>query len=256
MSIPFNDRGLTLGDGLFETVLADGGELVAFDRHAERMERSCAVLDLPAPDRAHLRRCAEGALVDAGLGGVRAAVRITWTAGSGGRGLERPAELQPRLFATAVAALKPTAPARLVTARVRRNESSPTSRLKTLSYLDNILARHEALDAGADEALMLNTRGELAGGAAANIFWLKDDRLFTPALDCGVLAGIARAEVIEAASQAGFAVEEVRVGPEALARAQGVFLTNSLIGLRPVAAIDGAPQQPVQVTAVLMRGRR
>jgi len=256
MSIPFDDRGLTLGDGLFETLLADDGELVAFDAHAARLERSCLMLGLPAPDRVGLRAAAAEALADFGLETTRSAVRLTWTAGSGGRGLERPAVLAPRLFATAAAAPKPTTPARLVTVDVRRNDTSIAARLKTLSYLDNVLARREALARGADEALMLNTRGEIAGAAAANIFWLEDDRLFTPALDCGVLAGIARGEVMATAAAAGLTVEEVRARPEALGGAQGVFLTSSLIGLRPVVALDGRAQQPTQVTTLLMRGRR
>ena len=256
MTLPFDDRGLTLGDGLFETLLAEGGTLVAFDDHAARLERSCLALGLPAPARAVLRRKADAALAGAGLREVRSAVRLTWTAGSGGRGLERPMTLAPRLFATAAAAPRPATPARLVTTDIRRNDTSPASRMKTLSYLDNILARHDALARGGDEALMLNTRGEVAGAAAANIFWLKDDRLFTPALDCGVLAGIARGEVLAEAATVGLVVEEVRAGPDALADTQGVFLTNSLMGLRAVSTIDGRPQQPTQVTTLLMRGRR
>ena len=256
MSVPLDDRGLTLGDGLFETLLADGGSLVAFDAHAARLERSCLMLGLPAPDRLRLRAAAAEALAAAGLAITRAAVRLTWTAGSGGRGLERPAVLAPRLFATAAAAPRPATPAKLVTVEVRRNDTSIASRLKTLSYLDNVLARREALDRGADEALMLNTRGEIAGGAAANLFWLRDDRLFTPALDCGVLAGIARGEVMASAAEAGLVVEEVRACPDVLAGAQGIFLTSSLIGLRPVAMLDGRVQQPTQVTTLLMRGRR
>lgn len=256
MSVALDDRGLTLGDGLFETLLADDGALVAFEVHAARLEQACLTLGLPAPDRPRLRAAAEEALALAGLQRARAAVRLTWTAGSGGRGLERPSVLAPRLFATAAAAPKPTAPAVLVTVEVRRNDTSPASRLKTLSYLDNILARREALARGADEALMLNTRGELAGGAAANLLWLKEDRLFTPALACGVLAGIARGEIMATATAAGVAVEEVRAGPEALSGASGIFLSNSLIGLRPVAMLDGRAQQPTQVTTLLMRGRR
>jgi branched-subunit amino acid aminotransferase/4-amino-4-deoxychorismate lyase len=169
----------------------------------------------------------------------RQAVRLTVTAGSGGRGLERPPAPTLRMFATAAPAPRPEGPARLVTSTVRRNAASPASRLKTLSYLDNILARREARAAGADEALMLNGEGKIACAAAANIFWITGGRLFTPALDCGVLAGIIRAEVLALA--AGMGVETVEVGgaPAALAQADGVFLTSSLVGVRPVSEIDG-----------------
>jgi branched-chain amino acid aminotransferase/4-amino-4-deoxychorismate lyase len=251
--IPPDDRGFTLGDGLFETVLADGGDLRRLDAHLDRMSAGCAALGLPTPERALAERLMRQALEDAGLAGLRGAVRLTLTAGSGGRGLDRPDVLSPRLVAAAAPALRPQTPARLVIAMVRRNDQSPASRLKTLSYLDNVLARAEARESGADEALMLNTRGELACAAAANIFWVADGRLFTPALECGVLAGVTRAQVLAAASALGFPVEAVRSAPDALERAEAVFLTNALIGVRPVASIDERPFAPSPLVARLAK---
>jgi branched-chain amino acid aminotransferase/4-amino-4-deoxychorismate lyase len=238
-AVPTDDRGLLLGDGLFETLLADRGRLVDFAAHAERLIRGCGALGLPAPDAEALASAAAAVLREAGLEAARAAVRLSWTAGSGGRGLERPAAPAPRLIAQAAPAPPIETPAILVSVAVRRNEHSPAARLKTLSYLDNVLARRAARAAGADEALMLNTAGEIAGGAAANLFWIADGRLFTPALACGVLDGTLRARVLARAAQAGVEAVEARAGRSALASAEGAFLTNSLIGLRPVAAIDG-----------------
>jgi branched-chain amino acid aminotransferase/4-amino-4-deoxychorismate lyase len=241
MQIPIDDRGLLLGDGLFETVLAERGELVAFEAHAARMVRGCAVLGLPAPAPKEAEATAMAALLAAGLANERAAVRLTWTAGSGGRGLDRPQPLQPRLLAAAAPAPQASEPLRLLTAQVRRNEHSPASRLKTLAYLDNVLARREAREAGADEALMLNTRGEAACAAAANLFWIKEDRLYTPALVCGVLDGVMRAAVLGTAAALGVETAEVRAGPKALAEAEAFFLTNSLMGVRRVGALDARP---------------
>jgi branched-subunit amino acid aminotransferase/4-amino-4-deoxychorismate lyase len=85
-------------------------------------------------------------------------------------------------------------------AKTRRNEGSPASRLKTLSYVDNVLARAEAKAAGADEAVMLNNRGDLACAAAANLFWIADGRCSPRPWHCGVLAGIARARLLGGAS--------------------------------------------------------
>ncbi|MBR7621588.1 aminotransferase class IV [Phenylobacterium sp. 20VBR1] len=233
-TIPLDDRGLLLGDGLFETVLARSGELVALAAHLDRMVAGCVVLGLPAPDRGEAERLMRRALVEAGLETARAAVRLTYTAGSGGRGLDRPAEAAPRLFCTAAASSVPATPARLMISSVRRNEGSPASRLKTLSYLDNVLARREASLAGADEAVMLNGAGQVACAAAANLFWVRGGEVFTPALTCGVLDGIVRRQVMTAVS-----VSEVAVGVEALAGAEAIFLTNSLIGVREVASLDG-----------------
>jgi branched-subunit amino acid aminotransferase/4-amino-4-deoxychorismate lyase len=229
-AVPPDDRGLLLGDGLFETVLFKAGPPVLWAEHMARLVRGCAVLGLPGPDPdillAEARRVADGL--------NRAAVRLTWTAGSGGRGLARPGVLAPRLLVTAAVSPRSETPAALVTSAVRRNAGSPASRLKTLSYLDSVLARRDAAAAGADEALMLDTDGRLASASAANLFWIAGGRLYTPSLDGAVLGGIMRAQVLAAAP-----VEEVAAGPEALAGAEALFLTSSLIGLRPVSSLDG-----------------
>jgi branched-chain amino acid aminotransferase/4-amino-4-deoxychorismate lyase len=251
--IPTDDRGFTLGDGLFETVLAQADELVRPEVHLERLAAGCAALALPPPDPDEAVRLMRQALDAAGLGRARAAVRLTLTAGSGGRGLDRPDAPAPRLVAAAAPAPRPQTPARLVTAGARRNDRSPAARLKTLSYLDNVLARAEARAAGADEAVMLNTRGQLACAAAANLFWIAEGRLFTPALACGVLAGTMRARVLAKAAALGVAVREVAAGPEALAAAEAAFLTNALIGVRPVAAADGRTYGPHPLVERLAR---
>jgi branched-chain amino acid aminotransferase/4-amino-4-deoxychorismate lyase len=230
-TVPGDDRGLTLGDGLFETILARDGELVMFEAHLARMDAGCLALDLPPPDPEEALR-----LCKAAAGPGRMAVRLTLTAGSGGRGLDRPAQMQPRLFATGAPSPRPQTPAPLTTVSVRRNEGSPASRLKTLAYLDHVLARREA---GRGEALMLNNRGEVACAAAANIFWLEDGVLITPALSCGALNGIMRGQVLASAARLGLRTLEVAVPRAALQEADAVFLTNSLIGLRPVDSLDG-----------------
>jgi branched-subunit amino acid aminotransferase/4-amino-4-deoxychorismate lyase len=202
-AFPLDDRGLLLGDGLFETLLWTGGGLAHLDAHLARMSAGCQVLGLPAFDPVEARALCLAAPGEAGLGEVRAAVRLTLTAGSGGRGLDRPAAPVLRLAAHAAAAPPVTTPVDLVLAKTRRNEGSPAARLKTLSYLDNVLARAEAKAAGADEAVMRNNHGDLTCAAAANLFWVAEGRLFTPALHCGVLNGIARGRVLEAARTPG-----------------------------------------------------
>lgn len=226
--IPVDDRGLLLGDGLFETMLALDGVLPHLAAHLDRLTAASRILSLPF-ERDEAERLCRAAAPAKG----RFAVRLTLTAGSGGRGLDRPAEPITRLFATAAAAPETKTPAALHVSLVRRNEYSLTSRLKTLSYLDNVMARAEARSAGADEAVMLNTRGDLACAAAANLFWIKDERLFTPRLDCGALAGITRARLL-----AQHNVEEVAAGIEALETADAIFLTNSLIGVREVSRLE------------------
>jgi len=236
MTIPMDDRGLTLGDGLFETVLAVGRDLVLWNEHVARLQRGSVALGLPTPAPDELLTAARTALEEAGLKDARAAVRLTWTAGSGGRGLDRPAPMTGRLYAVAAPAPESDQMARLAMATIRRNPASPTSRFKTLSYVDNVLARAEARAAGADEALLLNTSGELACAAAANLFWAEGEALYTPRLDCGVLDGVVRDMIV---GQAG--VAEVRAWPACLERATAVYLTNSLIGVREAVSLDARP---------------
>ena len=232
MMLPPDDRGLTLGDGLFETLLWDGAGLEFWPEHFQRLSRGCAALGLPAPSETEaLNRVLAAARQ---IGDERGAVRLTLTAGSGGRGLDRPARPVLRLLATSGPAPLIDTPVTMITSTIRRNDASPTSRLKTLNYLDNVLARRDAQARGADEALLLNTRGHVACAAVANIVWLKGGVLYTPALDCGVLDGVVRGHLIKS-----HAVQEVQVGLETVLAADAVYLTNSLIGARPVGRLDG-----------------
>jgi branched-chain amino acid aminotransferase/4-amino-4-deoxychorismate lyase len=244
-AIPLDDRGLLLGDGLFETLLWRDGELVLAEAHAQRMVAGAATLGLPLPDMSAFMDAAAGAVHEAGLTRSRAAVRVTFTAGAGGRGLDRPAEPQPRLFATAAPSTRPQTPAKLAIASTRRNQASAASQLKTLAYLDNVLARREATDAGADEAVMLNTTDHVACAAAANLFWIEAGALFTPAADCGVLDGILARQVRGAALALGLEVREAHAPLTALATAEAIFLTNSLIGVRPAHLGEARPAHPL-----------
>lgn len=229
------DRGLLLADGVFETVLVENGMPWHIEAHISRLERGCDALNLPRPDRTELGHAIGAALRDE-TPPERAALRITYTAGSGGHGLDRPEDLKPITLVRLSAAPKPEGTAKLWLSSIRRNETSPASHHKTLNYLDNVLARQQARQQGADEALMCNSQGQLTCAAAANLFWLKDYCLYTPALSCGVLPGLTRQRLINRAHDLGLAVQEVTAPPAALTGAS-LFLSNSLMGLRP-ASLD------------------
>ncbi|HUO22098.1 MAG TPA: aminotransferase class IV [Caulobacteraceae bacterium] len=248
-TVPADDRGLLLGDGLFETILYTSRQPAMWQAHIDRLWAGCHTLGLPAPAPEALQ--AAGAAAIGAEPSGRAALRLTWTCGSGGRGLDRPEPAAPRLLASAAPAPMVEGPAALAVADIRRNEHSPASRLKSLAYLDHVLARREARAAGADEALMLNTAGEVAGCAAANLFWVVGDQLFTPALVCGVLAGVMRGEVLARAVQAGLRPYETRARLADLAGADALFITNSLIGVRPVSRLDDRVFAPDRRIAAL-----
>jgi branched-subunit amino acid aminotransferase/4-amino-4-deoxychorismate lyase len=241
ITIPADDRGFTLGHGLFETVLADAGGLHDWPAHLTRLQRACPALGMPEPRGPECEAAIAAALPEVRAGSGRVAVRLSWSAGSGGRGLDLPQPLRPRLVVTATAIGSPPSSLGLATVSIPRNERSPASRLKTLAYLDNVLARHEARRLGADEALMLNSKGEVACAAAGNLVWIRGDVLFTPALSCGVLDGIMRAKVLARADELGLSAREAAATRESLRDVEGLAVTNSLIGVCPVSSLDGEP---------------
>jgi branched-chain amino acid aminotransferase len=228
------DRGLTLGDGLFETILARDSAPVRLAAHLARLEAGAAVLGMPVPiSKAALTTAVEETLsANAISHGV---LRLTLTRGPARRGLLPPDRLRPTLLITAEAAdgMPPSPVSAVIAASTRRNEHSPLCRCKCISYLDNVLARMEADKRGADEAILLNTAGGIAETAAANLFLVIDGRAVTPPVADGALPGIMRAEVI---GRVG--AEERSLGREDLRRASEAFITNSL-GIRPLLLVDG-----------------
>lgn len=225
------DRGFLLGDGVFETLRVAAGVPLHLARHLARLRAGASVLGVALAWH-------DDALADAAaavLAGLpEASLRITLTRGPGPRGLAPPGDLQPTLLMSAATLAPPAAPARAIVARAtRRNEHSPLSRIKSLNYLDQILARREAAAAGADDALLLNTAGRLACATAGNVFLLLEGAWITPPVEDGALPGIVRALLLEA----GFA-RPSSVTAAMIARAESALITNSL-GIRCIASLDG-----------------
>jgi branched-chain amino acid aminotransferase len=234
------DRGFTLADGLFETLRAYRGRPFRLNAHFDRLKRAADELDMLLPiDGTMLADAVAELLAVNRLDNGDATIRITLTRGTGPRGLAPPPDTKPTLVitATAYAALPDTCTAAIVD--IRRNEGSPTSRLKTLAYLDNVLAAGEAGRCGAEEAILLNNAGRVACAARANLFALLGDRLVTPPISDGVLPGIARWTVLDIADDLGMAVEERSLPPAELEQAREILLTNSLFEIRSVARLDG-----------------
>ncbi len=231
------NRGLTLGDGLFETLLAVNRVALWRDEHLARMKASAAVLGIPVPQDE--LTAAMDALLAAG-GENPHVLRLTLTRGATARGLA--GESGSPVVMAALDPFDPRLigqPARLVTSSIRRSATSIAATHKTLSYADNIAAAREAQEAGADDALMLTTSGNASCTTIANLFIIKGKRLVTPARSEAVLPGIMRGILVAEAGALGLTAEEGVVTPQALREADCVFLTNSLRLVRPVSQIDG-----------------
>jgi branched-chain amino acid aminotransferase len=232
------DRGFTLADGLFETLRAYRGRPFRLADHLERLTHSADALGIPLLFDAPV--IAEAVLeVLAANNLSEAAIRITITRGTGPRGLAPPADVKPTLLITAADYAPPPELCTAALVGIRRNEGSPLSRMKSLAYLDNVLAAAEAARLQAEEAILLNNAGLVAGGARANLFAVLDGRLVTPPAADGVLPGIARRVVLELAEALRIPAVEASLSPGELGGAREIFLTNSLFELRSVSRLDG-----------------
>jgi branched-chain amino acid aminotransferase len=258
------DRGFTLADGVFETIRVYGGAPFMFAQHLARLARGAATLHIDVPS-AFVDYISAALGHARGSGLVEAALRVTLTRGVGDApGLAPPPASDTR-GATFVVTLHeaPVFPAELrargITARVasmRRNEYSPLSDCKTLSFTDAIAALAEARAGGADDAILLDTRGHVSEASASNVFVVSDDALVTPPRSCGVLPGITRNVVMEIADSLGIAVEERALELDELRMADEAFLTSTLREIAPLVAIDGSAiggGAPGGLTQVIMR---
>ncbi|MFE3460706.1 aminotransferase class IV [Nocardiopsis aegyptia] len=230
--IPVSDHGITVGDGVFETVRAQQGRPFALTRHLRRLARSAQGLGMAEPD---LDLIADGVAqaLAANPELIDARVRITVTDGAGPLGSDRVSGEQ-----TAIVALGPFPDipphTDVVVAPWPRNEFGALAGLKTTSYADNVRALAYAKERGGSEALFRNIAGNLCEGTGSNVFVVLDGRLVTPPLSAGPLAGITRELVLE-----WFGGEEEDVPMERLPEISEAFLTSTGRDVQPILHIDG-----------------
>lgn len=230
-----DDTGLLFGHGVFETFRARRGRVCLLERHRARLGAGAQRLGIPLPPAADDLEAIVRELVGrCGLEDAR--VRLTLTAGTETGG--------PTLLLQARAATD--YPSRLyeegssaVISPVRRNETSPLCGIKSLNCLDNLLARSAARGAGAEEALLLNSRGRIAEGSASNLFLVREGALLTPPLTDGALPGVTRSAVLELAATASLSAREESLSADDLFAAEEAFLTSAIAGVLPLVRVDG-----------------
>ena len=232
-SVSVFDHGITVGDGVFETLKTYGGRAFAVRRHLDRLAASAAGMGLLAPPADVLRAAIDEVATANGL--ADAVVRITVTSGAGPMGSVRGTSGPTVVVAPAAAA---TWPASVAVAVVPwpRNERGALAGLKTTSYGENVVALAWARERGASEAVFANLAGDLCEGTGSNVVVGIGGRLVTPPLSSGCLAGVTRAVVIEACG-----VAEMALPVSALAGADEAFLTSTTREVQPISAVDGRP---------------
>lgn len=238
-SIPTDDRGLLLGDGLFETVRLYRGRPFRLERHLSRLERGAAEVGILVPVELGTRVGEAIAL----CGEEDAALRITLTRGPG-EGLAPPEAAQSRLvIGLRRLGERTPAPGHGLRAllRGRVEERSLVATLKAIGYLERIQALRLARRDGADEALLRNSRDRVVEGSASNLFAVAGSKLFAPGSAEGALPGITREALLENTSGIGLSVVESGPTEAELADASEVMLSSSVRGLVPVVEVEGRP---------------
>jgi len=236
---PLDDRGLSLGDGLFETVRIAKGKPCFFADHWARMTGSAKALGI---DLSQTRCEVEEAIVRlAQRNEVEAgSTRILLSRGPGPRGLNAPKMIQSQLLVRVFTRVsRSKEPLRLALSSIRRCASQPTSQHKTVSYLNQLMSR-QTLVAGAkgNESLLLDSRGRLSCVGVGNLFWFHEKTLYTPSLACAVLPGTMRARIVRCARMLEIEIRQGAYWPAVLQDAEMVFMTNALVGAQPVVRID------------------
>ncbi len=237
------DHGLLYGDGVFEGLRAYGGKVFRLQEHVERLYNSAKAiwLTIPMPQQA---------MADAINDTVKANdlddgyVRVVVTRGSGSLGLDPNRCSNPQVIIIAdVISLYPQElyeqGLEIVTVSVMRTHPAALNpRIKSLNYLNNILAKIEGLQAGCIEALMLNHKGEISECTGDNIFLVRKGVLYTPPIDAGILEGVTRQAVIDLAKQADIEVRETSLTKHDVYIADECFLTGSAAEVVPVVKVD------------------
>jgi branched-chain amino acid aminotransferase len=259
---PFN-FGFLYGYGIFETMRSYGGSIFRLDHHLARLHEAAKILGITNRLTAfNLEKACHDVLKANKLTDAR--LRLTATAGEGDiipnpdtcsgitvfivtrKLVPPPAEKYQRGYSA-------------ILSSYRRNSQSPLSRLKSTSYLENVLARQEARDAGVDEVVLPNEQGFLAEGGTSNIFLLNRQTLITPSIETGALPGITREVVLELAKLMEVTMVVKQVELEELRAAAEAFLTNSIIEIMPLTRLDNKPigsGKPGPVTQTLMSSYR
>ena len=237
------DHGLLYGDGVFEGMRSYSGKVFRLEQHLDRLWKSAKAIWLEIP----MTQQALGKAVNETLAanGIKDGyIRLVVTRGSGALGLDPNKCSNPQvIIITDHISLYPKEfydnGLTIITASTVRNHPAALSpRIKSLNYLNNIMAKIEGLQAGCVEALMLNHKGEVAECTGDNIFLVRSGQLYTPPLDAGILEGITRDAIIEIAREDGYTVNEVALTRHDVFIADEVFLTGSAAEVIPVVKLD------------------
>ena len=240
------DRSFCLSDGLFEAVAVYNRKVFLWEKHFDRLQTGADFLKIKLPFTPKaIRAFAEELLTKNQADDC--VLRIQLSRGVGPRGYSIKGADSPTLVMSLHSARKVSSPCHVITSSIRIPANDPLARFKSCSKLSHVLARMEADEQGADEALLLNSNGHIAEATSANLFWIESKTVCTPLLNSSALPGVTRGLVLELCRELKIAIAEKNITPELLPQADGVFLTSVAIEVREVSRLDGhdLPRSPI-----------
>ena len=253
--ISVHDRGFLYGDGLFETIRVYDGEPFLWSDHMRRFTHGCEALGIHPPlTPSEMARVVAEQLRRNGQ--RDAIIRLTLSRGSGQRGYSPRGADHPTLCILSFLPPKALPPSwKLITSSLRLPNEDPLAVFKHANKLRQIVARAEADERGADEALMLNERGEVVEGTTTNLFWVQKGTVCTPPLS-GILSGITRNYILKLCAFLGVPTRETHVTVRSLLKTEGIFVTSCGVEVMEVAEIDGKAIQRSPLVTRLKRHYR
>ncbi|MEF8793538.1 aminodeoxychorismate lyase [Thiohalorhabdus sp.] len=245
-SVSVFDRGFQYGDGVFETLAVVGGRVRELEAHMDRLGEGAELLGIPAPDAGDLAADIDDLAGELGTD-TNAVIKVLYSRGRGGRGLAPPERPKPTRVIMRLA--WPDHPPgwwrhgiRTITCTTHQvSGGALDGRIKSMNQINHIVARMEWQDPGVAEGLLCDQRGYVVEGTVTNVFAVFDGRVVTPDLTGSGLPGITRRRVLEIADEPNGRSQLAALSPADLGEADELFLTNSLVGIWPVASFDDRP---------------
>jgi branched-chain amino acid aminotransferase len=255
------DHGFLYGDGIYETMRVYDGVIFMLDEHIGRLYRSASMIGLMIPlEMDTLKISLYETLIANSL--KNAYVRLTISRGQGPTGLDPELCLEPTIAIISQEmkyyprAFYESGISLIIPATRRNFKEAINPRIKSLNFLNNILAKIEAKKKDAYEAIMLNVYGKIAEGTISNVFFYKDGILCTPSIECGILDGITRGIIINIALREGIKVKEGKFTKKDIYSAAEVFITNTTLEVMPVSKVDDQKYAVGGITKLLHKAYR
>lgn len=239
LRVSFNDEGLLYGYGVFETIPVVQGRPVFLQEHLRRLFDALAVISISIENSSDdLKKMIEYVIKINRL--EKGSLRLTVTSGDPSLTERRCNVLVTCKHGVKYSEVQYKKGFNAGISSIKKNQFSPLVYIKSTSFLENILARQEALQNGWDEILFTNISGFLTEGSITNLFIVKDEKIFTPSVKCGLLPGIVRQKILGMVLKLGCQILEGQLTCRDLLSSQEAFLTNSLMGIMPLVKINGS----------------